>query len=40
MWGQNGIRRASSELLKWDFKELILALKDSKQQQIISGPVL
>ena len=31
--GSNDIRRASSEHLKMDFKELILALKDSKNGQ-------
>ena len=37
--GSNNIRRASSEHLKFAFKELILALKDSKKQPVISGPV-
>jgi hypothetical protein len=37
--GSNYIRRASSELLKTDFKELILALKDSKKRKIDSGLV-
>ena len=37
--GSNDIRRASSEHLKMDFKELILALKDSKKRPIISCPV-
>jgi hypothetical protein len=37
--GSNDIRRASSEHLKIDFKELILALKDKKRTPIISGPV-
>jgi hypothetical protein len=36
--GLNGIRRASLELLKMDFEELILALKDSKKRPVISGP--
>jgi hypothetical protein len=37
--GSNDIKRASSEHLKVDFKELILALKDSIKRPIISGPV-
>jgi hypothetical protein len=34
--GSNDIRRPSLELLKMYFKELILALEDSKKQSIIS----